>query len=131
MAHAIDVVAVFLAPHRFGIKRWKAPVLAFDEQAVGRSAAAGIQGKELALAPDIEAVAIHAEGEVEIKRRAGFLCLIAQAARLLVALPLNIKMVVIGAFVVVVGSQDAVAAGAPASATRLLRSRSTLARKTA
>ena len=45
VAQRFDVITIALLAKRFRMKRRKAPVLAFDEQSIGRRAAAHIEGK--------------------------------------------------------------------------------------
>src|SRR3990172_12236563 len=108
MAQTLDKVAVTLAPNGFGVKRWKPPVLAFDEETVRRRAPVRFQGKKRALAPDIVAVPVYAEGKIEIKRRAAGPRFFRQPAELFVRQPLNVKMILLGALVIVLGPQRAV-----------------------
>src|SRR3990172_1644820 len=109
MAQTLDVVAVTLAPNRFGAKRRKPPVLAFDEESVRRRAPVRFQGEKRALAPNVIAVPVYAEGKIEIKRSAAGPRFFRQRAELFVRQPLNVEMIPLGALVIVVGAQRAAA----------------------
>src|SRR5207237_10430446 len=65
----------------------------------------------LALGPHIGTVAVHAERKVKIKRGVVIFCLVAQVALLFVALPLDVKMVLISTLVIVIGNESAGAGG--------------------
>ena|SRR5436309_785068 len=107
----MNIIAVTLALQAIGVKRWKSPVLTFGEKSVRRRAAAGIQGKDLALAPYVITVAINAERKVEIERRPACLGFFSQRAHLFVSLPLNEEMILLDALVIVAGFQGTVATG--------------------
>src|SRR5258706_4243222 len=94
MTQAVDVIAIALGADRIGFERWKAPVLAFDKQPVGRRAAIDVESEQILIAPNVEAVAIDAEGKVEIERRRFSARMVAQSGGLLRAEPLDIEMVI-------------------------------------
>jgi hypothetical protein len=101
MAQAFDIVAVALPADCFWLKRRKAPALALDKQTVGGRAAVDAEGEQISLAPDIVAVPVDAEGEVEIERGAAIARARGDLSNLLGALPLNVEMIELGKFVVV------------------------------
>src|SRR5947208_13828177 len=96
----MNIIAVTLALQAVGVKRWKSPVLTFGEKSVRRRAAAGSQGKDLALAPYVITVAINAERKVEIERRPACLGFFSQRAHLFVTVPMDEKMIVLHALVI-------------------------------
>src|SRR5262245_49632979 len=108
VAQTIDIVTISLPPNRFGMERRKAPVLASDEQLVGRRTGGSVQDKQLALAPDIIAIAIYSQGKIQIEADTPVLCLSMERGCLFGAQPLDVEMKALGGLVIVVGRQDAV-----------------------
>src|SRR5215510_133753 len=109
MAQTIDIVTIALLSKPVGVQRRESPVLTLGEKAVRGRAAADVQSKHLALAPDIVAVAVYAQWKIEVKCRAASSGLFCQRAYLFFGLPLDVKMVLLDFFIVVTDSQLAVA----------------------
>ena len=109
MAQTLDIVAIALLSKPVGLQRREAPVLTLGEKAVRRRASTNVQSKQLALAPDIVAVAVYSQWEVEVKRRPASSGLFRQRAHLFFGLPLHVEMILLDSFIVVAGSQPAIA----------------------
>src|SRR5262249_58174481 len=67
MAQTINIVTIALLSKPVGVQRRESPVLTLGEKAVRGRAAADVQSKHLALAPDIVAVAVYAQWEIQVK----------------------------------------------------------------
>jgi hypothetical protein len=61
-----NVIAIPLLPDRLRMQGWKPPILTSSEDSVWWCASRGVQDKCAALAPDVVAVWMDAEGKIEV-----------------------------------------------------------------
>src|SRR5918992_449157 len=111
MAQAIDIVTITLRSESLGMKRRKSPILSPGEKSIRRRAAAGRQRERVAFAPDIVAVAVHSQREIQVERGTAMSRFLAKAAHLFISEPLDIEMILPGFLLVIAGLQHAIAGG--------------------
>src|SRR5262249_60950663 len=93
MAQTIDIVTIALLSKPVGVQRREFPVLTLGEKAVRGGAAADVQRKHLAAAPDMVAVAGFAQGAMGGKGGGTGSRLFVHRAVLLFGLALDIMFV--------------------------------------
>ena len=67
VADDVDPVAIVVFAEPLGMEGGEAPILTAGEHGVGRGAAAGVEGVELGVEPDVEAFGVHAKREIKVE----------------------------------------------------------------
>src|SRR5947199_1752 len=101
MPYVLDDMAVALGTNAFGMERWKSPILTLGEERIRRRPGGDAGGKGLALTPDVVAIRVHAERQIEIKPRSAGAGLGCQGLQLFVGEPLNVEMITPDVFVII------------------------------
>src|SRR5207249_533813 len=105
LAEASDHVGVPPLPSGLGMQRREHPVLSAREENVGRRARAHLANKRFAVAPNVLAGRVQAQGQVEAQARRPPAGLPRNSPELFVRLPLCVEMIAFG-FLIVVASLE-------------------------
>ena len=102
-------VTVAVLPGPFRVERRESPVLPTGEKGIGRCTDSNLRSEQAALTPNIVAVRVDAQRQVEIEARSGSPCLVRDRLQLLLGQPLHVEMILLHRLVKIAFLHDAVA----------------------